>query len=127
LLLEPNLDKGYQVLTIGRLVDEAFLLLVAGSDTTVYCIACATYYLLTHKEPLVKLKEELQTLPRTDNGRLELTNVTGLPYLVFPFLSWSENYITDRAKRRRSSKRAYASRRASPASYHGSYRLKVRW
>lgn len=70
---------------------------MAGSDTTAYTIACTTYYLLMHKGPLAKLKEELKLLPRTSNGRLDLKNVMALPYLVstssalpfklsFPFL-----------------------------------------
>ena len=89
LLLEPNPDRGYEVPTIEQLVDEAFLLLVAGSDTTAYSIACTTFYLLNQKKALTKLKQELRLLPRTMDGRLDLANVMGLPYLVLSSSSFS--------------------------------------
>ena len=67
---------------MNELVDEAFLLLVAGSDTTAYSIACTTYYLLTHQEVLSKLKAELNDVPRKADGTLDCTNLLTLPYLV---------------------------------------------
>ena len=66
------------------------MLLVAGSDTTAYSIACTTFYLLNQKKVLTKLKQELRLLPRNLDGRLNLANVMGLPYLVMsssPFSS----------------------------------------
>ena len=88
-LLEPNPDKGYEVPKIEELVDEAFLFLVAGSDTTAYSIACTTFYLLTDKERLTKLRKELKLLPRASDGHLDLANVMGLPYLVLISSSFS--------------------------------------
>lgn len=82
LLLQPNDQKGYQVPGMTELVDEAFLLLVAGSDTTAYSIACTTYYILTHDDVLAKLKEELNGVPRHADGRLDCRNIQTLPYLV---------------------------------------------
>ncbi|KAJ5945624.1 cytochrome P450 [Penicillium verhagenii] len=82
LLLEPNDKKGYQVPDMTELVDEAFLLLLAGSDTTAYSLACATYYLLTHEEVLLKLKAELDGVPRLEGGRLDCRNIQSLPYLT---------------------------------------------
>ena len=88
-LLEPNPDKGYEVPKLEQLVDEAFLFLVAGSDTTAYSIACTTFYLLTDKERLTKLRKELKLLPRASDGHLDLANVMGLPYLVLISSSFS--------------------------------------
>lgn len=65
-----------------ELVDESFLLLVAGSDTTAYSIACATYYLLTHSDCQRKLKEELKEVPKDENGEIDWKNIAELPYLV---------------------------------------------
>ena len=90
LLLEPHPHLGYEVRSNEQLVDEAFLLLIAGSDTTAYSLACTTYYLLTHEEPLSKLKKKLKLLPRTSDGRVALTSVMNLPYLVL-FLSLSSS------------------------------------
>ncbi|KAL6232073.1 hypothetical protein BDW75DRAFT_243331 [Aspergillus navahoensis] len=66
---KPNDQKGYQVPGMTELIDEAFLLLVAGSDTTAYSIACTTYYILTHDDVLAKLKEELSGVPRHADGK----------------------------------------------------------
>jgi cytochrome P450 len=82
LLLQPNTQKGYQVPGMTELVDEAFLLLVAGSDTTAYTIACTTYYILTHEDVLSKLKDELKGVPRAEDGSLDCKNIQSLPYLV---------------------------------------------
>ena len=65
-----------------ELVDEAFLLLVAGSDTTAYSIACTTYYILTHSDCNRKLKEELATVRKGPNGEIDWKNIAELPYLV---------------------------------------------
>ena len=82
LLLEPKEEKGYRVPGMEELVDEGFLLLVAGSDTTAYSMACTTYYVLSHKDVLAKLKTELGGVPRNSDGTLNCMNIQSLPYLV---------------------------------------------
>ncbi|KAJ5656590.1 cytochrome P450 [Penicillium longicatenatum] len=82
LLLESNDQKNYKVPDMTELVDEAFLFLIAGSDTTAYSMACATYYILTDEDVLSKLKTELSEIPRHDDGRLDCKNLQSLPYLV---------------------------------------------
>ncbi|KAJ5746283.1 cytochrome P450 [Penicillium odoratum] len=82
LLLESNDRKGYQVADMSELIDEAFLLLIAGSDTTAYSLSCATYYILNHRDVLLKLKAELATVPRHVDGRLDCRNIQSLPYLT---------------------------------------------
>ena len=75
-------EKGYKSAAMADLVDEAFLLLVAGSDTTAYSMACTTYYILTHKDVLIQLKAELKDVPRNPDGTLDCKNIMSLPYLV---------------------------------------------
>lgn len=82
LLLEPNDEKSYQVPDMTGLIDEAFLFVIAGADSTAYTMACATYYILTQEDVLSKLKTELSGVPRHDNGRLDCKNIQSLPYLV---------------------------------------------
>ena len=67
---------------MNELVDEGFLILVAGGDSTAYTIACTTYYLLTHKACLQQLKKELQSASPEENGVLGWNNISKLPYLV---------------------------------------------
>ena len=89
MLLEPNAEKGYRVPGLEELIDEGFLFLVAGSDTTAYSLACATYYILTHREVLQSLQAEL----RQDMQRTALSPdwkyISQLPYLVNLFLTTS--------------------------------------
>ena len=82
LVLEPDEKKGYEVPTLEKLVDEAFLFLVAGSDTTAYTMSCATFYLLNDQECLARLRAELQGVPRDTHGRFEWKELANLPYLV---------------------------------------------
>ncbi|KAJ5654239.1 cytochrome P450 [Penicillium lividum] len=82
LLLESNDRKGYQVADMSELIDEAFLLVIAGSDTTAYSLSCATYYILNHGDILSKLKAELATVPRHVDGHLDCRNIQSLPYLT---------------------------------------------
>ena len=84
LLLQPNPDEGNKIRPLEELIDEAFLLLFAGSDTTAYTLSCATYYLLTHKDCLRRLQNELETVSRDANGKPDWKSVSELPYLVFP-------------------------------------------
>ncbi|KAJ5713105.1 uncharacterized protein N7483_010286 [Penicillium malachiteum] len=80
-LLEPNGEKNYQVPDMNSLIDEAFVFMLAGADSTAYTAAYATYYILTFKDVLFKLKIELSRIPRHENGRLDCKNIQSLPYL----------------------------------------------
>lgn len=60
-----------------QLVNEAYFLLVTGSDTITPTTARTTYYLVTYEKPLTKLKKELNHLPRTSDGHWHLT-LTGV-------------------------------------------------
>ena len=82
MLLEPNPEKDYRVPGSEELIDQGFLFLVAGSDTTAYSLACATYYILTHAEVLERLRTELrQDFHRTVVDP-DWNYINKLPYLV---------------------------------------------
>jgi cytochrome P450 len=68
-----------------ELIDEAHLFLVAGTGSTSYSLACGMFYLLTNKEPLERLQDELRDVPRRPDGFLfDWRNICQLPYLVNP-------------------------------------------
>ena len=82
LLLESGLGMEGSHQNIDELVDEAFLLLFAGSDTTAYTLSCATYYILAHKDCLVKLRKELEIIPKGGIDAQDWNRIGRLPYLV---------------------------------------------
>jgi hypothetical protein len=60
LFLQANPGKGYAVKTIEGLVDEAFLFIGAGTDTSGFTLAAATHYILRNPRVLTKLRQELE-------------------------------------------------------------------
>jgi cytochrome P450 len=82
LLLNPNKEKGYKPLPREVLIDEAFALCFAGTDTTSYGMSCGTYYLLTNPNKLKLLSEELSQVQTNAEGMLEYKDIQHLPYLV---------------------------------------------
>ena len=82
LLLDPGSEKDFRVPGMEYLIDEAFLFLAAGVDTTAYVLSYATYYLLSEKGILEKLRAELDDVPRDPNGNFEWRHLSNLPYLV---------------------------------------------
>jgi cytochrome P450 len=75
-------NEKYRTVGFQDLADEGASLLVAGTETTATTIAYATYYLLLHPDKRRKLLEEIATVERDDNGRLPLSKLDALPYLV---------------------------------------------
>lgn len=98
LLLAPSSDGRPSTRTIPELMDDAFMLVVAGTDSAGNTLANAIYYILASPSISLKLFEELQ-----DNGITSLENfdcrlVQRLPYLVrFPINSRSylERFSSD--------------------------------
>ncbi|KAI0007136.1 cytochrome P450 [Xylariaceae sp. FL0662B] len=82
LLLNPNLEKGHKPLNKEILVDEAFALCFAGTDTTSYGLSLATFYLLKNPDKLRALRQELETLQTNPAGLFEYRDVLKLPYLT---------------------------------------------
>lgn len=82
LLLEAKPGKDYKVPGMEHLIDEAFLFLAAGVETTAYTLAYATYYLLSDKDVLEKLRAELDGVARDLNGNFEWKHLAISSYLV---------------------------------------------
>ncbi|KAH7317035.1 cytochrome P450 [Stachybotrys elegans] len=82
LLLNPNEEKGHRALPKDILVDEAFALCFAGTDTTSYALSLTTFYLLKNPDKLQLLRDELATVDTDASGLLNYHNLTSLPYLT---------------------------------------------
>ncbi|KAF4850947.1 Cytochrome P450 monooxygenase BOT1 [Colletotrichum siamense] len=65
------------------LVDEAFVLCFAGTDTTGIGLSLGTYYLLKNPEKLNKMLDELKTMKTNAEGLFEYRELCNLPYLRF--------------------------------------------
>ncbi len=80
LLLRP--DDGGPPLTHQAVEDETYSFAFAGTHTTSHTMSMGTYYLLREPDKLERLRKELESIPRNDNGLLEHKQVRDLPYLV---------------------------------------------
>jgi len=83
-MLESDPKKGYMVPTLEELVDDAFLFLLAGSDTTAYTLSVATFNILEHKDVLARLQSDLKAAPRDTHGTFVWKDLAHLAYLVCP-------------------------------------------
>ncbi|KAJ0337554.1 hypothetical protein COL922a_006655 [Colletotrichum nupharicola] len=63
------------------LVDEAFVLCFAGTDTTGIGLSLGTYYLLKNPEKLNKMLDELKTVKTNAERLFEYRELCNLPYL----------------------------------------------
>lgn len=67
-----------------ELVDEAIILLAAGTETTAIALTFATYHILRAPRVQAAVEAELATLRRDADGRLPYQAIENLPYLVPP-------------------------------------------
>ncbi len=65
-----------------NLVDDAFVSVIAGSESTTITLAYATYHLLQQPEKVQQLRDELKTVPKTEQGTYLYAELSRLPYLV---------------------------------------------
>ena len=65
-----------------RLVEEAMVLLIAGTETTAQTLAALTYHLLANPPILKRLKKELQAALPDVNEVPSAAKLDRLPYLV---------------------------------------------
>lgn len=82
----PGSSKRHVVPSFQELVDEAIILLAAGTETTAIALTFATYHILAAPRVKTAVEAELATLSRDANGRLPYQAIESLPYLVLPFL-----------------------------------------
>ncbi|KAI2628416.1 putative cytochrome P450 monooxygenase [Xylaria nigripes] len=68
-------------LTQGRLAMTAWLLILAGSETTASLVTGATYFLTSYPEMLKKLEQEVRTAFKSDD-QITLTSVGDLSYML---------------------------------------------
>lgn len=79
-LLDPELNQS--ALTAEDLVEEAFSLCVAASDTTGNAMSVATYHVLNNPSIYKNLTSELRTAFPDPNTKLDYTTLEKLPYLT---------------------------------------------
>jgi cytochrome P450 len=80
LLTNDNLPESERATS--RLVDEARIILAAGTDTTANTLAAITYHLLANPGILKRLKDELATAIPNPDAMPESSQIEGLPYLT---------------------------------------------
>jgi cytochrome P450 len=68
--------------TTPRLLDEAIVLIGAGTDTTANTLAALTYHILANPDILKKLKAELAEAIPDVEALPESTRIEALPYLT---------------------------------------------
>lgn len=68
-------------MTFEEIASHAFILIVAGSETTATLLTAATYFLATNQGSLVKLTEEIRSSFKTED-QIDMTSVQNLSYLL---------------------------------------------
>ncbi|KAJ5697372.1 hypothetical protein N7488_011056 [Penicillium malachiteum] len=68
--------------TVDRLVDEAALLLCAGTETTARSLATSMFHVINHKDIEHKLREELKTVLEKPTSKASWSDLEQLPYLT---------------------------------------------
>ncbi|KAF7958363.1 hypothetical protein EAE96_001912 [Botrytis aclada] len=82
LLLAPTPEQPRSEFSIPDLVDEAFLFIIAGTDTTGSTMANALYYILSSSSVSSKLLDELTAHGITSHETFDCNVVQRLPYLT---------------------------------------------
>lgn len=67
---------------LGRLEDEGFVVLAAGTETTTYSLGVTMFYLLYNPDIHAKLLEELTVIWPNPDKCLELSALENLPLMV---------------------------------------------
>lgn len=65
-----------------RIAQEGFLIMAAGGETTARVLTTATFHLLTNKDALTRLKNELETIMPEPDSKVELKVLEQLTWLV---------------------------------------------
>lgn len=68
--------------TTKGLLDEAFSLVIGGTETTVTTITYAVWCILRNPKVEQKMLKELSNVPTNSEGMMEYRDLANLPYLV---------------------------------------------
>nr|AVM39104.1 putative cytochrome P450 oxygenase [Trichoderma taxi] len=79
-LSDPHIPA--QERTVTRMLDEGTVFLFAGTETTSRTLGITMFYLLSNPDILMKLREELKTLPSSEGNIYSLAQLENLPYLT---------------------------------------------
>lgn len=93
LLLAPTPEEPRSEFSIPDLVDEAFLFVFAGTDTTGSTMANALYYILSSASVSSNLLDELTSHGITSHETFDCNLVQRLPYLVRNLLASAQNHL----------------------------------
>ncbi|KAF6809741.1 trichothecene c-15 hydroxylase [Colletotrichum plurivorum] len=74
-------ESAGSAMTFEELASNAFILIVAGSETTATLLTAATYFLATNPGPLAKLTEEVRSAFETED-QIDMSSVQNLSYLL---------------------------------------------
>lgn len=93
-LRNPDIPPQYRALE--RLVDDGIIFGFAETETLGRSLAVGSFYLLSHKFVLARLRGELAAATeKSSNQELTLGELEKLPYLVFYSFSCWEEILTD--------------------------------
>lgn len=79
--IDPSPSRGQPQTTISELAADAFLLMVAGTDTTADALVCAIFNVLSNPAILQTLRTELQQAMPKKDMTLDWASLEQLPYL----------------------------------------------
>src|SRR5437667_1915126 len=82
LLLDPNVAEGHVVPSIDGLVEEAFAIVGAASETVGNALTVGAYNVLSNEEISSKLTAELKDSFPDSSQTLDFITLEKLPYLV---------------------------------------------
>ncbi|KAK6538438.1 hypothetical protein TWF694_010023 [Orbilia ellipsospora] len=80
-LFQDDPKKGRKAATKDELMDEAFLVIAAGMDTSAHALTVAVYYLVKYPEIQAKLLEELKTVLPNPRSEVKEEALEQLPFL----------------------------------------------
>lgn len=78
--LEQPIADGSQSISFEELTSNAFLLVLAGSETTATLLSAATFFLATHPASLAKLNDEIRSTFQSED-QIDMLSVQNLKYL----------------------------------------------
>lgn len=78
--LESSTTDESQTISFEELTSNAFVLIVAGSETTATLLSAATFFLATNPASLAKLNEEVRSAFQSED-QIDMLSVQNLKYL----------------------------------------------